>query len=180
MHVRNAEKVLDEMIRVTKGGGMVLTCEANRNAHSAMFHIDETNEMDQTPLGFFQRMNIGYRDLEKIDYNIGVKLPIMMKKRGLINVGARMSDLIPLYFPPMDSDYKRQLFKGMCDEGYGETNFSDEEYNRRLKRLMELGLGEDEIRVELDRESSRDFAEDGKNWHIVYPSVLTWSFGTVV
>ncbi|OGN93554.1 MAG: hypothetical protein A2Z71_10635 [Chloroflexi bacterium RBG_13_50_21] len=39
MHVPYPEKVIHEMMRVTKPGGSVITCEANRNALTALLHI---------------------------------------------------------------------------------------------------------------------------------------------
>lgn len=39
MHVSRPDRVLREMVRVTRPGGWVIACEANRNAHTAMLHI---------------------------------------------------------------------------------------------------------------------------------------------
>ena len=43
MHVPHPEQALREMIRVTRPGGWVIACEANRNAHTALLHIEEAN-----------------------------------------------------------------------------------------------------------------------------------------
>jgi SAM-dependent methyltransferase len=50
MHVPYPEKALQEMVRVTRPGGLVIACEANRNAHTAMLHIEECNHQETTPL----------------------------------------------------------------------------------------------------------------------------------
>lgn len=54
MHVPNPEQVLREMIRVTRHGGMVITCDANRNAHNALLHIEETASATRWPCYFLR------------------------------------------------------------------------------------------------------------------------------
>ncbi len=62
MHVPNPEQVLREMIRVTKPGGLIITCDANRNAHNALLHIEESNEQENLPLELFQTVNREHPD----------------------------------------------------------------------------------------------------------------------
>jgi ubiquinone/menaquinone biosynthesis C-methylase UbiE len=80
MDVPDPEKVLQEMIRVTKPDGLVIACEANRNAHTAMLHIEEVNHQETAPLELFQTINREILKRTGVDHNIGVKLPVLMHK----------------------------------------------------------------------------------------------------
>lgn len=75
MHIPDPIKAIKEMIRVTRQGGWVITCDANRNAHSALFHCEETNEQENAPLELFQTINKSIRQQTGVDHNIGIKPP---------------------------------------------------------------------------------------------------------
>ena len=70
------------MIRVTRPGGMLITCDANRNGHNALLHIEETNEQENSHLELFQAVNRSIRRDSGVDYNIGMKMPVMMHRLG--------------------------------------------------------------------------------------------------
>lgn len=179
MHVPHPEKVLQEMIRVTKPGGLVIACEANRNAHTAMLHIEETNHQETTPLELFQTINRGIRERTGVDHNIGAKLPVLMHRAGLKHVQARISDAVRFLFPPVDTDDKNKLFKAICDEGYGQPRPSDEQCKHWKANLMGFGISEEAAQAEITRELEEDFLNRGQQYHTVYASLLTWSFGVV-
>ena len=103
MHTPDPERAIAEMVRVVRHDGMVISCDANRNTHTAAFYIHETNEQESTPLDFFQKMNAGIREKFGIDYNIGYKLPVLFKNAGLINIGARTDDKVNLLLPPLNA-----------------------------------------------------------------------------
>jgi ubiquinone/menaquinone biosynthesis C-methylase UbiE len=179
MHVPNPEKVLQEMIRVTRSGGMVITCEANRNAHTALLHIDETNHQETVPLELFQTINREIRKRTGVDHNIGIKMPVLMHKAGLVNIQARKSDAVRCLFPPVDTDYKRRLFKAICDEGYGQPRPSEEQKVRWKANLIGYGISEQAAEDEINRELEENFLDKGSQYHTVFPTLLTWSFGIV-
>lgn len=179
MHVPYPEKVLQEMIRVTRPGGMVIACEANRNAHTAMLHIEEVNHQETTPLGLFQSMNRGIRERTGVDHNIGAKLPVLMHRAGLQQVQIRVSDAARFLCPPLDTDYKQTLFKAICDEGYGQPKPSDEQRDRWKANLMSYGISKQDAEAEIIRELDEDFLNKGQHYHTVYVSLLTWSFGVI-
>ena len=179
MHVPNPEKVLQEMIRVTRPGGLVIACEANRNAHTAMLHIEEVNHQEMTPLGLFQTINRGIRERTGVDHNIGAKLPVLMHRAGLKQVQIRVSDAARFLCPPLDTDYKKKVFEAICDEGYGQPKPSDEQRERWKANLMSYGISEQDAEAEIARELDEDFLNKGQQYHTVYVSLLTWSFGVV-
>jgi SAM-dependent methyltransferase len=179
MHVPYPEKVLQEMIRVTKPKGLVIACEANRNAHTAMLHIEESNHQETTPLELFQTINREIRRRTGVDHNIGAKLPVLMHKAGLQQIQVRLSDAMRFLYPPLDTDYKKRLFKAICDGGYGQPKPNDEQRERWKANIMSYGISEKDAEAEITRELEEDFLEKGDRYHTVYASLLTWSFGVV-
>ena len=179
MHVPFPEKALEEMIRVTRSGGMIITCEANRNAHSAMLHIDEANHQETVPLELFQTINREIRKCTGVDHNIGIKMPVLMHKAGLVNVQARQSDAVRCLFPPLETEYKQRVFKAICDEGYGQPKPDKAGRMRWKANLMDYGIGEEAADTEIERELEEDFLNKGPGYHTVYPTLLTWSYGVV-
>lgn len=179
MHVPNPEKVIQEMIRVTRPGGMVVTCEANRNAHAAMLHIDEVNHQEEAPLGLFQTINRAIRERTGVDHNIGAKLPVIMHRAGLKHIQIRVDDAARFLYPPTDTGDKVRLFEAICDEGYGQPRPSDEQRARWKANLISFGISEQDAEAEIERELDEDFLNKGQEYHTVYASLLTWSFGVV-
>jgi ubiquinone/menaquinone biosynthesis C-methylase UbiE len=179
MHVPHPENALREMIRVTQPGGMVISCEANRNAHTAMLHIDEADHQESTPLELFQTINREIRQRTGVDHNIGIKMPVLMHRAGLVDVQARISDAVRCLFPPLDTEYKHRLFKAICDEGYGQPKPDEAQRVRWKASLMGYGISEKDAEDEINRELEEDFLNKGPGYHTVYPTSLTWSFGIV-
>jgi SAM-dependent methyltransferase len=178
MHLPHAEKALAEMIRVTRDGGLVITCDASRNAINALIHVHETDEQEHSPLALFQRMNTHTRRQSGVDYNIGMKMPVLMHKAGLQDVGARVSDAVRLSFPPLDTPEKERVFGAICDSGMGVVP-DEASFQRTVEHLMGRGLTEDEAAGELRREIRNDYRHKGRDYHIVQPGLMTISFGTV-
>lgn len=179
MHLPAAEKALAEMIRVTRDGGIVITCDASRNAINALIHVHETEEQEHMPLSLFQRMNAHVRRQSGVDYNIGMKMPVLMHKAGLQDVGARLSDAVRLSFPPLDTPEKERVFGAICNGGLGVVPGDEESFQRAVAELMARGLTEEEATGELRREIENDYRHKGRDYHIVQPGLMTISFGTV-
>jgi ubiquinone/menaquinone biosynthesis C-methylase UbiE len=179
MHVPHPVKALQEMIRVTRSGGMVITCEANRNAHNALLHISEVSHQERVPLELFQAINLEIYKRTGVDHNIGIKMPVLMHQAGLKDVQARLSDAVRCLFPPLDNEYKQKLFKAICDEGYGQPRPDEEQHRHMIANLVSWGIEEDAAMVEVERELEEDFLNKGSGYHTVYPALLTWSYGVV-
>ena len=180
MHVPNVNQILLEMVRVTRDGGMCISCEANRNAHTALLHIEEINNQEQVPLDLFQTMNAAIRRKTGVDHNIGVKMPVLMHRAGLMNIQARISDAVRPLMPPLDTAYKNTLFQAICDEGYGQPRADEAQIARWKANLMGYGISEQAAQAEIERELAQDFLNKGQGYHTVFTTLLTWSYGTVV
>lgn len=179
MHIPNPMGAIREMIRVTRHGGMVITCDANRNACNALIHTDELNTQETTPMDMFQGINRETRRQTGVDHNIGIKTPILMHKAGLTNIGARLSDNVQLVLPPIDSDRQETVFQAICDDGYGPAQPNDEQRSAWKANLVKYGVVEEDADAEIDRELAQDFRAKGREYHTVYTSLLSFSFGTV-
>lgn len=179
MHVPRPEQGLAEMIRVTRPGGLVITCDATRNAFNAMLHIDESNEIDENPLEVQQTINRTIRRQSGVDYNLGVRMPVLMYKAGLKHVESRVTDAVRLIFPPLDTPDKQRMFQTLCDEGLGRLPGNDEEMREWQDQLVSLGVPLAVAEREIQRELARDFPRRGTQYHTVAPSLLMFSWGTV-
>ena len=179
MHSPDPQRVLREMIRVTRPGGMLITCDANRNGNNALLHIDEANEQENSHPELFQAVNRSIRRDTGVDYNIGMKMPVMMHRLGLENVQARMSDLLVLLFPPMDTPEKEQIFRAMCSEGLGYQPTDEAEIERWCQTLSARGVSRETADKEIKRELERDYLHKGTTYHTVSACAFTFSFGTV-
>jgi ubiquinone/menaquinone biosynthesis C-methylase UbiE len=179
MHAPHPEKAIQEMIRVTRPGGMVVTCESNRNAHTAMLHIEEVSHQETVPLELFQTINREIRRRTGVDHNIGIKMPVLMHKAGLVNVQARISDAVRCLFPSLDTEYRQKLFKAICDEGYGQPKPDEAQRSRWKANLMDYGITEQDAETEINRELEEDFLNKGAGYHTIFPTLLTWSYGIV-
>lgn len=179
MHISDPMTAIREMIRVTRDGGMVITCDANRNAVNTLAHVEELDWQDTLPLELFRTMNREIRRKTGVDHNIGIKTPVLMHKAGLKNVQARVSDCVRLILPPIDTEYDAAVFQALCDEGYGPAEPSDGQHAQWKANLVNYGISEDDAEKEIDRELAQDFRNKGRDYHGVFPSLLSFSFGTV-
>jgi len=179
MHVPSPEVALAEMIRLTRPGGMIITCEASRNAFQAMFHIEESNELEEVPLELFQAMNRHIRRTTGIDYNLGARMPVLMHKAGLKNIQSRVTDAVRLLLPPLSTPEEERTFRTLCDEGFGWQPTDPKVTHEWEEQLMSYGVSREVACREVRRELDRDFAHKGRGYHTVAPSLLMFSYGTV-
>jgi ubiquinone/menaquinone biosynthesis C-methylase UbiE len=179
MHLQRPVDALNEMIRVTRNGGMVITCNATRNAFNAMFYIDEVNTHEATSPVLSQQMHRHIRETEGIDYNIGIKTPVLMHKAGLKNIGCRISDCVICLFPTMELERRKYIHKALSDEGLGLPEDFEKVRPSIRDRLLGYGIDHGIVDAQLDFEAKMDFRHKGESYHTVFPGLMTWSFGTV-
>jgi ubiquinone/menaquinone biosynthesis C-methylase UbiE len=180
MHIERPFEALKEMIRVTRPGGMVITANANRNAWQALFYIDELNTQETTSIVFTQQMNQHIRQQTGVDYNIGIKVPVMMDKLGLKNIGCRIDDRVTILFPSLPPAEKAQIFEALCISGLALPENYPAGRAQVRERLLGYGIAPEEIAKVLEFEEKMDFRHKGKGYHTLYPELAAWAYGTVV
>jgi ubiquinone/menaquinone biosynthesis C-methylase UbiE len=180
MHIEHAEKVINEMIRVTTNGGTVIVCEGNRLAHFATYFSSGSVQPPYN-LGIMQTYYSGIKEKDGIDYDIGLKLPSIMHRAGLVNIGCRLSDCVHCHLPGDGNDDKnKRLYDTLSNEGYG-LPIKDEDIEGLVQRYVKYGVPENEaheyalhLQMQID-----DFIANGRSYDLVYAGMMSISYGTV-
>jgi SAM-dependent methyltransferase len=179
MHLPNRTAALAEMIRVTRPGGLVITCDSSHNAVNALLHVHETDEQERTPLGLWQRMEAHARRTSGGDGNLGFKTPVLMRQAGLVDIGARVSDAVALSFPPIDTAEKERVLAALLQDGFGGYPHDEASFQRAKDHLVKYGAEPAEAEAELKRQIANDYRRTARDYHVVLPAVMAISYGRV-
>ena len=178
MHMTDQQQVVDEMVRVTRDGGMIVVCEGNPLAHMAAYYSSGPVQPSYD-LGVMQRCYAATEKQNGRMTNIGFKLPTMLRQAGVVDVQCRLSDCVPCYLPgDSDDEHRARVYEAISGEGYGVPL---DELESVISRYVEYGI-EREVAEQYVRHLRRqisDFIENGPTYDIVYPGMISFSFGTV-
>jgi len=177
MHLPDQAAALAEMIRVTKPGGLVITCDASHNAINAMLHVHETDEQEKTPLALWQKMEANWRAKHGGDGNFGMKAPVLMRQAGLVDIEARVSDAVRTSLPPVDTPERQRTLKALLDDGIGGYPSDEASFERAVAAFVRSGATEHEAAAELHRQMANDYRATLAGYHVVQPSLMTISYG---
>lgn len=103
-HIPEYKIVFGKMIDSVVNNGMVICIEVNRRMENSGLYIDE-KEID-----YSERDNIVAKkwltELQEggRDYMAGIKIPVLMEKNGLKNVGVRVNDFVEFVSSNQDKD----------------------------------------------------------------------------
>ena len=180
MHLSRPTQGVAEMVRLTRSGGLVIACESNWNGFNAMNHVAELDELATRDLGFLQRLFARDREINGKDGNLGVKMPVLLHHAGLVDVGARVTDAVRCCLPPLDTAEKNERYEALRADGLGGV-VGKEEARRMRERFLERGFSAEEAEEEICRakHQAEQFAGSGRDFHIVSPLVMMFSFGRV-
>jgi len=159
---------------------MIISANANRNAWQALFYIDELNTQETTSIAFTQQMNKYIRQQTGVDYNMGIKVPVMMDKLGLKNIGCRIDDRVTMLFPSMEQQEKDRVFQALCISGLALPENYRAGRAKVRERLLGYGIAPEDIDIVLEFEEKMDFRHHGMEYHTMYPELAVWSYGTKV
>jgi hypothetical protein len=134
------------------------------------------NLIANLPLSMVQKTNQGIKERTGIDYNIGMKLPVIFHQNGLKEIEIRFNDRISCILPPDLTPEMENMYDWMCR--YGGAGALDELKAAEWKqRLLRDGAAEEDADKEIARYQQTDFAGKGKNYHTVYPHIYTFCRG---
>ena len=179
MHQPSPSNAIAEMKRVTKGKGLLITCETNRNAVNALKYIHGLEKSTYCNLGFLQELFDSDRLNTGKDCNIGTKLPALLNEAGLSKVEARMTDSCKCYLPSDSNDDNRKLYASIRADITNQIG--SELRGRMLKRFLDRGFSQEEAEEQISREVilSEKMNSEGDLLSIVMPTAMTFVYGTV-
>lgn len=137
-HAGNAQAFLQKMISLTKSGGLVAAADVNREFEYDGFYIDGMDYQELCARGGFRKMWSKELACQDRDYAIGIRLPVMMKKEGLAEVGVRMNDRVSFVTPDM-TDYAEAV-KSLLAEKQWEKARDTEEEEGIIQRFINHGM----------------------------------------
>jgi len=163
MHLEKPEIALQEMVRITKSGGIVICFEPdNLTAHTS-YRFNSLPEMSIEDRMLFIKVaytaHYGRIILGRGDQSIGIKVPHMMTTLGLKEVEARLNDRIFLLESPYESPIQKQHFKM-----FKRNMVEDDRYNYIVDRQKEefLAAGGDPQEMELCIEKGEEYRQQLK------------------
>jgi len=142
MHLEKPELALAEMIRVAKPGGLIMCNEPDNLSVMLIKPYWSMPELDIEEELLIKKVHLichkGHIKLGRGDNSIGSKVPAMMKKLGLTEIGARMNDKVHFLLPPYEDARQQHLLKMMKKTQLDEHEF----WMERTKEEFFAGGGE--------------------------------------
>ncbi len=177
MHLEFPKKALDEMVRITKPGGLIMCNEPDNVSSSLMQAISSEGSIpDEWAFQNHKMMKIWARGRKKLghgDYSIALQIPMMMHDCGLIEIDSRCNDTCNFIQPPYETPRQKYFLKKAEeslkdreeDKKRGKSDFKEfyiagggslSSYYRHMKRISVFN----EKRKKLHREQV-----ENKSWH---------------
>ena len=137
-HAGNAQAFLQKMVSLTKSGGLVAAVDVNREFEYDGFYIDGMDYQELCARGGFRKMWSKELACQDRDYAIGIRLPVMMKKEGLIDVGVRINDRVCFVTPDM-ADYAENVGNLLAEKQWEKACGAEEE-ERIIQQFINHGM----------------------------------------
>src|SRR3954451_12430643 len=142
IHVADARAVIDEMIRVTKPGGLVVAAEPNNRALTLMVTSESEDRSLEERLDvvrFYVTCEEGKIALGEGNSSLGDLVPGYFNDAGLEDIKACQSDKVSLMVPPYASPDQQALREAyLADAETGGWGWTKEE----ARRYFDAGGGE--------------------------------------
>ncbi len=134
MHLEFPENAMNEMIRITKPGGVIMCMEPD-NISSSMSMVSNSvySPSIEEKLAQFKVQLIwacGRKKLGRGDWGIGTRIPGMMTDLGLINIDALYNDSPRFVHPP----YETEVQKYSIEKIHENIKDKDEDTKKLLRR----------------------------------------------
>ena len=93
-HLNNPGDILKKMVGFIKDNGLVICIEPSRRMENAGIFIDNRTYDPFENDGFLKQRWLSEEHSGGRDYQVGMKVPVLMKKLGLKNIGVRINDYV--------------------------------------------------------------------------------------
>jgi len=175
MHIPGPERMLRRMTGAAKPGGLVICMEPNWNITNASIYVDGI-DVDGRNLGLLAKLWSAETARGGPDRCVGTKVPAMMRRLGLLNVGVRMNDCTRLADPAGDPEEYRRQREALGADGFGGDPGGEGAF---IQGLLARGLGEGEARLQYhcEKELHEHIAAHAEDFFaLIHPGPLI-SFG---
>lgn len=177
MHIPLPERMLQRMIKAAVPGGFIVCVETNWNVGNAAMYIDGLDVDGYCNLGLLAKLWKKEREAHKTDKCIGMKIPPMMQKFGLKNIGIRMNDCVRFANPCADkAEYQRQISTFLAD-GWGHLMGDEQEYIQQLQQRG-VTLEEAKLQYQCEKEINEFVIENKDNLTVLTIPPMFISYGT--
>ena len=144
MHIPQPERMLRRMIAAAVPGGLVICIEPNFNITNASMYVDGI-DMDGSNLGLLAKLWSTDQAHGGPDRCVGTKVPAMMRRLGLQQVGVRMNDCTRLADPAGDPEEYRRQREALAADHFGRGPGEEASF---VQGLQSRGLTEEEARLQ--------------------------------
>lgn len=148
-HISNPEGFLQKMISHAKPGGLIVSIECNREFECDGLYIDG---LDYFTLcehsGLTKKWQTELSRRER-DYAIAMRVPDLMRKAGLSDIGVRMGDMVN-YVTPETENYE-QLKEDFISYNDWNANLEPSQREDRIRHFMTRNMTRREAEEYCDR-----------------------------
>ena len=141
-HAGNAKAFLHKMVGQVKSGGLVAAVDVNREFECDGFYLDGMDYQELCSRGGFRKMWSKELACQDRDYAVGIRLPVMMKKEGLVDVDVRMNDRVS-FVTPDKADYAESVGNLLAEKQW-EKACSAEEEEKVVQQFINHGMDREE------------------------------------
>lgn len=125
-HVNEPQAFLRKMIAQTKPGGLVIAIDVNRELESDGLYVEGLDYTELCSRTGFRKMWKKELQCQGRDYAVGMRLPLMMRADGLLDVDVRMNDRVTLVYPGQE-DYQEKAECFLEEKNWGRSASAEEE-----------------------------------------------------
>ena len=124
-HLTKPEDIVKKMIGAVKENGLVICIEPSRRLENAGLFVDNSSYDPFENDDFLKQRWLSEEQSGDRDYQVGVRVPVFMKKMGLKNIGVRINDYVDFVSSgteAYESEQRRFIIDHGVDEKYADSN----------------------------------------------------------
>ncbi|MFO1444060.1 class I SAM-dependent methyltransferase [Bacillus sp. Bva_UNVM-123] len=149
LHMADPKSMLEKMVDSVVHEGKIICFEPNWISNMSSYYINEQEQSHIIQLGILQKLFENDAKQNRIDGNIGIKIPIYLTELNVKNIECRVSDKVNFLHPNMNQKDKQHLYHSFKEEGIGNEPIKKKEF---IERLIARGLTEVEAIKQFEAE----------------------------